>query len=216
MGKSTATTRVDSARHGPVAIKDSTVGELDGRPPSRSNCGNILGDIMKLLFKRDQTAGAVGKAKFQLWGQVELDNDETEIVKRYRFDEAILIEAIQPTLIRNAILIAVGAIVLLVSILAPLFGTGAGFILAVLGGGGAGYYYFHQKRETIFVKDLIHGRNFTCDSIIELARKEAWLGTVTSFLRQVMESAKHWDGTETIDIDALPKDEAKLVMIRGL
>lgn len=171
---------------------------------------------MKLLFKRSQTAGTVGKAKFQLWGKVELDDDETEIVKRYRFDDAILIEAIQPTLIRNAILIAVGAIVLLLSILAPLFGSGSAVILALLGGGGAGYYYFHQKRETIFVKDLIHGRNFTCESIIELARKEAWLGVVTSFLRQVMESAKHWDGTETLDIDALPKDEAKLVMIRGL
>jgi len=31
-----------------------------------------------------------------------------------------------------------------------------------------------------------------------------------------MESAKHWDGTETFDIEALPKDEAKLVMIKGL
>ncbi len=94
-------------------------------------------------------------------------------------------------------------------------GTGA-FLGAVVGGGGAGYFYFHQKRETIFVKDLMHGRYFTCDSIIELARKEAWLGVVTSFLRQVMESAKQWDGTETLDIEALPKDEAKLVMLKGL
>ncbi len=94
-------------------------------------------------------------------------------------------------------------------------GTGA-FLGAVVVGGGAGYFYFHQKRETIFVKDLMHGRYFTCDSIIELARKEAWLGVVTSFLRQVMESAKQWDGAETLDIEALPKDEAKLVMLKGL
>ena len=57
---------------------------------------------MKLLFKRNQTAGQVGKVKFQLWGKVELDEEETEIVRRYKFDNAILIEAIQPTLIRNA------------------------------------------------------------------------------------------------------------------
>ena len=170
---------------------------------------------MKLLFKRNQTPGQVGKVKFQLWGKVELDEDEAEIVKRYKFDNAVLIEAVQPTLIRNAVLIAIGVWVVLGFVLGPGMGT-AGFLLAVVGGVGAGYVYFHQKRETIFVKDLIHGRYFTCDSIIELARKEAWLGVVTSFLRQVMESAKHWDGTETLDIDALPKDEAKLVMIKGL
>jgi hypothetical protein len=175
-----------------------------------------MGGNMKLLLKRDQTPGTVGKVKFRLWGKVELDEDETEIVKRYAFDNAILIEAIQPTLIRNAALIGLGVWIILFGILMPGMGGTGGFIVALLGGGGAGYFYFHQKRETIFVKDLIHGRYFSCDSIIELARKEAWLGVVTSFLRQVMESAKHWDGTETLDIAALPKDEAKLVMLKGL
>ena len=171
---------------------------------------------MKLLFKRNQTAGQVGKVKFQLWGKVELDEEETEIVRRYKFDNAILIEAIQPTLIRNAGLIAIGVWALLFgALVSGMGGTGA-FLVAAIAGGGAGYFYFHQKRETIYVKDLIHGRYFTCVSIIELARKEAWLGVVTSFLRQVMESAKHWDGTETFDVEALPKDEAKLVMLKGL
>ncbi len=171
---------------------------------------------MKLLFKRDQTPGTVGRVKFRLWGKVELDEDETEIVKRYNFDNAILIEAIQPTLIRNAALIALGVWGVLFGLLMSGMGGNGAFIVALLGGGGAGYFYFHQKRETIFVRDLIHGRYFSCASVIELARKEAWLGVVTSFLRQVMESAKHWDGTETLDIEALPKDEAKLVMLRGL
>ena len=70
--------------------------------------------------------------------------------------------------------------------------------------------------ETIYVKDLIHGRYFACPSIIELARKEAWLGVVSSFLRQVMESAKYWDGTEVVPVDALSRAEAKFVVIRGI
>ena len=89
-------------------------------------------------------------------------------------------------------------------------------IIGLIGGGGAGYLFFDRKRETIYVKDLLHGRYFSCPSIIELARKEAWLEIIVSYLRQVMASAKHWDGTETLDVAALPKDEAKLVMIQGL
>jgi hypothetical protein len=171
---------------------------------------------MKLLFKREQTTGTVGQVKFQLWGKVELSEDETEIVKRYKFDNAILIAAIQPTLIRNAILIGAGTFVVVFGFLTSGMGSGVASFLALVAGIGAGYLYFHQKRETIFVKDLIHGRYFSCPSVIELARKEAWLGIITSFLRQVMESAKHWDGTQTFDVEALPKDEAKLVIIKGL
>jgi hypothetical protein len=171
---------------------------------------------MKLLFKRNQTAGGVGKVKFQLWGKVELDDDEAEIVERYKFDNAILIEAIQPSLIRNTILIALGVFAVLFGLFASWWGTGGGFFVGIIGGAAAGYFFFDKKRETIYVKDLIHGRYFSCPSVIELARKEAWLEIVVAFLRQVMESAKHWDGTETLDVDALPKDEAKLVMIKGL
>ena len=91
-----------------------------------------------------------------------------------------------------------------------------GAVLALIAGLGAGYWWYHQKRETIYVKDLLHGRHFNCDSVVELARKEAWLGTVVSFLRQVMESAKHWDGTERHTVEPLPKDEARQVIIKGI
>lgn len=177
----------------------------------------MLGGIMKLLFKRSQTTGQVGKVKFQLWGKIELDDDETAIVKRYNFDDAVLVRVDdQPTLLRNTALIAIGVFIVLFALFASGAGTTVSVIIGLIGGGGAGYLYFDKKRETIYVKDLIHGRYFSCPSIIELARKEAWLEYVVSFLRQVMESAKHWDGTETLDVEALPKDEAKRVMIKGL
>ena len=62
----------------------------------------------------------------------------------------------------------------------------------------------------------MHGRYFKCRSVIDLARKEASLGVISSFLRQVMESAKTWDGAEVHDIEALSREEAKSVVIRGL
>lgn len=171
---------------------------------------------MELLFKREQTSGSVGKVKFKLWGKVKLDEDEQAIVKRYRFDDAILIAAIQPNLIRTCLYIAVGVFVLTFGFLMTQAGATFAFFLAAIVSCGVTYWYFNEKRETIYVKDLIHGRYFSCNSVVELAQKEAWLEVVTSFLRQVMESAKHWDGTETHTINPLPKDEARQIIIKGL
>jgi hypothetical protein len=171
---------------------------------------------MKLLFKREQTAGKVGRVQFKLWAKLELDADEQAIVKRYRFDDAVLIAALQPGLIRNTIVIATVSAVIGVAVFPAMFGAGFGTLLGIAAGGGAGYWWFNEKRETIFVRDLIHGRHFTCPSVIELARKEAFLEQIVSFLRQVMESAKTWDGTETIEIPALAKAESKYLMLKGL
>jgi len=168
---------------------------------------------MEILFKREQTTGKMARVNFKLWGKIELDEDEQEIVKRYRFADAMLIEALQPKLLRNSALVALVVLVPSLTVFGSM-GT-LGIPLAFLAAGGAGYWYFNDKRETIFVKDLLHGRHFTCDSVVELARKEAWLHDVVSFLRQVMESAKHWDGTERHTVEALPREEARQAILRG-
>jgi hypothetical protein len=169
---------------------------------------------MKLLFKRAQTDGVSGKVTFKLWAQTELD-DEKHMVTRYKFDSAKLIDVFQPNLMRTAIGLGVAAFVLLFALL---WTTGFAFALLVgfAGGACATYFYYDRNRESVFVRDLIHGRHFACDSIVDLARKEAWLASVVSVLRQIMESAKHWDGTETIPIEALSKEEAKYITLKGL
>ena len=169
---------------------------------------------MDLLFKREQSNAASGGVNFKLWGKIELDEDEKSIVSKYKFDQAILIFADQPGLLRKSIFIGLGAMVAAMVLLNQMGMMGA--LIALAAGIGAGYWWYHQKRETIYVKDLLHGRHFGCDSVVELARKEAWLGYVVSFLRQVMESAKHWDGTERHTVEPLPKDEARQVIIKGL
>lgn len=171
---------------------------------------------MDILFKREQTSGHMGRVTFKLWSKLELDETETALVSRYRFDEAILIEALQPKLLRNAGLLGLVAGVVAYIILDTILPGSVALLFALGAIGGVAYWHFHNNRETIFVRDLLHGRYFACKTVIELARKEAWLATITSFLRQVMESAKHWDGTETIHIDALPKEEARQVILRGV
>jgi len=175
-----------------------------------------MGANMKLLFKRSQTPGGVGGVTFKLWGKLETEVAEDEIIKRYKFDQAILIDALQPELIRRTIFLSVIIFVIALLFSSPMFGRSFGALIAAAAAGGFGYWWYNDQRETIFVKDLLHGRYFACKSVIELAQKEAWLEQVTSFLRQVMESAKHWDGTETVDIQALPKAEAKYMMLKSL
>jgi hypothetical protein len=171
---------------------------------------------MNILFKRQQTSGQVGRVTFKLWSQIELDENEKAILKRYRFDEALLVDAIQPNLLRNsgiAGLVAGVFAYIIVDVVAP---ANIALLLALAAIGGGAYWWYHNNRETVFVRDLLHGRHFACKTVIDLAQKEAWLTSMVAFLRQVMESAKNWDGTETIPIVALPKDEARQVILKAV
>jgi hypothetical protein len=167
---------------------------------------------VNLLFKREQSDTA-GKVKFKLWAKTELDDDEQHIVKRYHFDGAKLIDVFQPNLMRNAVLIAAAVGVVVAALL---FRFSLGWVIGLGAGIAAGYFFYDRNRESVLVSDLIHGRHFSCDSVVDLARKEAWLTTVVAVLRQIMETARHWDGTQTIRVEALSKEEAKYVALKGL
>ena len=171
---------------------------------------------MHLLLKREQTAGRMGRVTFKLWCQLEFDEAERALVKRYRFDDAILIDALQPKLLRNAVLLGLAAGVVALLFFGLFLPTALVWLLTLVAAGGAGFWWYDRHRETIVVRDLIHGRHFACKTVIDLGRKEAWLTNIVAYLRQVMESAKHWDGTETLPIAALPKDEAHQVMLAGV
>lgn len=171
---------------------------------------------MELLFKREQTSKGIGRINFKLWGKLEPDEDEKLLIDKYKFNDAILIEVLQPDLRRRGAII--GFIIFLIAGAIGMSQSGVlgGLVLGLLAGVGAAYWWMNEKRETILVKDLLHGRHFSCDSVVELARKEAWLETISSYFRQVMESTKHWDGTARHELEALPKDEARNVILRGL
>ena len=189
------------------------VSTLDGSRLPITNGLIAMGEFfMNLLFKRAQTDSA-GKVKFKLWAQTELDENEQHIVKRYRFDgpHVRVIDVLQPNQLRNAVFDALAAGVVVTYLLSQFV---LGIPIGVSAGIAAGYFFYDRKRESVLMRDLIHGRHFSCDSIVDLAHKEAWLTDVVATLRQVMESAKHWDGTETIPIPVLSKEAAKQITAR--
>jgi len=169
-----------------------------------------------LLFKRAQTPGRFRSVKFKLWGKIELTEDERRMVDRYDLDHSILIYSYQENLIRNSIIVGLLASVVVFFSFASVFGRTAGGFFSVIVFGGAAWFHFDWWRETIFVKDLMYGRHFTCRNIIDLGRREAWLKQICSYLRQVMESAKNWDGEERTPIEPLAPEDAKNIMIRGI
>ena len=184
---------------------------------------------MNLLFQRAQTPGGMGTGlsipglslglgapKFKLWAKIELDPEEQVVLDHYRFDQAVLIDSFQPELMKKTAMLAGAAFVVATLFFWSILSFTGALFWGLIAAGAAAYFYFDKKRETIFVRDLLHGRYFSCGSVIELARKEAWLETITGFLRQVMESAKGWGGTEAIKIEALPKDIAKQLIVKGL
>lgn len=169
---------------------------------------------MELLFKREQTLGKMNRVNFKLWGKLEVTEDEQALIDRYRFDESVLIGSDDSELMQKSIKLGAIVFVIAAALLTYMANGTLGFFGGIACGVGAGYWLMNEKRETIFVKDLLHGRNFTCDSVVDLAKKEAWLEGACAVFRQVMESAKHWDGVERHTIEALPKEQAKELILR--
>lgn len=169
---------------------------------------------MKLLMKREQTQGRVGRVQFKLWAKIELDDDEKAIVSRYSFDQALLIGEDEPALVRKVAIYAIVIAVFVTFIFDMMAPTGLAFLLGLAAGGGFGYWYYNEKREQVFVKDLMHGRHFQCPGIVDLTKQEAQITDVVSVFRQVMESAKHWGGTQTNDVPVLTLDEARDLILR--
>jgi hypothetical protein len=169
---------------------------------------------MNLLFRREQHPGFLGyKTVFRLWGKIELDTEEDRMMRRYSLHDSMLIDGSQPNLKRNAIILGAVIAFLLAAWAVLARGGDTAVFLGLIVGGAAGYFYYQEKRETVYVDDLISGRHFKCKSVVELVQKEAWLTGAVHTLRQVMESSKHWDGTETIPIEVLSPEEAKQAIL---
>ena len=177
---------------------------------------------MDLLFRRSQSVNSAFPV-FKLHAIAEFTDEEYALINKYKLKNSILIEMVQPGLLRTAILTGLFAFFLLYVLftfgLLNMLGLHLGWVsrlaLAGISSMMIGYFYYHQKRETIYVKDLIHGRYFKCRSVCALVRTEAYLETIAGYFRQVVESSKHWDGQESIQILPLPKQEARAAILKG-
>lgn len=178
---------------------------------------------MNLLLNRDQHTAALftliplrlgSGVMFKLQAELELDEEEKELMQKYRFAKSALvlsdpIDDLKKSFRPAAILGLVAFIVFwIVGTFYAAFSLSMLVILVMT------IVYFKTMREQILVGDLLDGgRTFRCDSIIELIQKEAFLEGISEYLRQVLESAKNWHDREVIPIKPLDKALAKQAVL---
>jgi hypothetical protein len=179
---------------------------------------------MKLLLERGQVGSSLfslvplrigSGVVFKLTAALELDAEEEALIARYNFASSPLVvsdpiddlkQSFRPAAFLGLLAFIVGWIV---------FSFTTAMTLAVAVTLVMTAVYFRTLREQIIVSDLMAaGRSFRCESIVDLVKKEAYLQKVCSYLRQVIESAKHWGEREAIEIAPLSKDEAKRLIAK--
>lgn len=178
---------------------------------------------MNLLLKRAQKPGIVtlvplqfgGGPLFTLWAKAEFTEEEYGLVTRYRLNDALLIAddwlyMLQRS-VRTALILGVAAWWILFMFFSWAVTTGVTMVLILV----LTAVYYNELREHIYVRDLVHGRTFRCFSIVELVQKEEYLKGISAYLRQVLETAKHWDGQEVVPVPTLTPQEAKALVAKG-
>lgn len=181
---------------------------------------------MQLLLQRNQINASLfslvplrigSGVTFTLHATLELDEEETALLQKYNLTKAPLVlsdpiddlkQSFRPALF-------LGFLTFFVFWVLASFSTALG--LAILVTVVMTGVYFKTLREQIIVSDLLAGgRKFRCDSIVALIQKEAYLERICAYLRQVLESAKHWHDREALTIEPLGKDEAKQAVLKAV
>jgi hypothetical protein len=125
---------------------------------------------MKLLLRRSQKPGVLGKVKFTLTVRAELTDDEKTAIRAYRFGRVLLYER-RP------------------------FGRRILSWLNVLA-----YIRHWLMNLTITVSDLECGKRIECKDILHMLSVEAEIKEAAATFKAILESARHFGGEEVIEL----------------
>jgi hypothetical protein len=125
---------------------------------------------MKLLLRRDQKSGMLGKIIFTLAVRAELSNEEKTNIKKYKLGETILYERLKT------------------------IDPGSGLI------GMASRMAIKMINLTISVKDLEEGKQVDCKDIVEMLAVEEQIKEAAQTFRAVLGAASTFGGEEIIEI----------------
>lgn len=127
---------------------------------------------MKLLLRRNQRAGLIGKMIFTLEVRAELSPDEFAAISKYKLGDTVLYE-------KNTIV-----------------DPGSGLL------GLASRVAFKAMNMSVSVKDLANGKKLECKDIVEMLAVEDQVKEAAKTFNAVLNAAKQFGGEEVIDLAA--------------
>ena len=125
---------------------------------------------MKLLLRRDQRPGLLGKPVFVFEVRADLSPDEKAQIEKYRLGDTLLYQSGDEVKHDGSI---------------------RGFLAS---------WSHNAKIKTICVRDLANGSRHECKSIIEMLDLEAGLKTAAERFMALMRAAANFGGEEVLEI----------------
>ena len=125
---------------------------------------------MKLLLRRDQKSGLIGKVTFTLAVRAELSDEEKSNIKKYKLGDTMLYERDK------------------------LIERGSGLL------GLASRVAFKMMNISVSVNDLSDGKKIDCKDIIEMLAVEEQIKEAAQTFKSVLEAAATFGGEEVIEL----------------
>lgn len=125
---------------------------------------------MKLLLRRDQKSGLIGKVTFTLTVRAELTDEEQNNIRKYKLGDTMLYE-------RDKII-----------------DPGKGLL------GLLSRLFFRMANLTVSIKDLSGGKTIQCKDIVEMLGIEEEVKTAAQTFKNVLEAAASFGGEEVIEL----------------
>jgi len=125
---------------------------------------------MKLLLRRDQKSGLIGKVTFTLAVRAELTDQEKSNINKYKLGETMLYERDKLT------------------------ERGSGLL------GLASRVAFKMMNISVSVNDLSGGKKIDCKDIIEMLAVEEQIKEAAQTFKNVLEAAASFGGEEVIEL----------------
>lgn len=125
---------------------------------------------MKLLLRRDQKSGLIGKVTFTLAVRAELTGEEEANIRKYKLGDTVLYERMTMT------------------------DKGSGLL------GVASRLAFKMMNLSISVNDLSSGKKVDCKDIVEMLAVEDQIREAAHTFKSVLEAAATFGGEEVIEI----------------
>lgn len=127
---------------------------------------------MKLLLRRDQRSGLLGKMVFTLEVRADLSEEEKQAITKYKLGDTVLYEK------------------------STMVDPGSGLL------GLASRLAFKAMNMSVSVKDLAQGKKLECKDIVEMLAVEDQVKEAGRTFNAVLNAARRFGGEEVIDLAA--------------